>query len=120
MGLLSRLGRSDKNVPVVSPATMIDGATNRAAQSVTPIVDAAPRVPVSVRGKIRSVRVQPSAGVHTIELKIVDDTGELVVVFLGRRQIAGLEVGRSVEVYGVIGEYRGTPRMLNPTYRLVR
>ncbi|MBV8160339.1 MAG: DNA-binding protein, partial [Acidimicrobiia bacterium] len=37
-----------------------------------------------VAGRVRSLRVQPWAGVPTLEGTLVDDTGGISVVFLGR------------------------------------
>jgi hypothetical protein len=85
----------------------------------TPIADAPNRVPVRITGRIKSVRVQPMAEVSTLQCTIVDDTGEVVVVFLGRRHVVGIETGRHVVVEGVIGEHLGRRRILNPIYRLL-
>jgi hypothetical protein len=50
---------------------------------------------------------------------IVDDTGGLVLVFLGRRQVAGIELGRHVIAWGMVGEHRGYLAMLNPEIEIV-
>jgi hypothetical protein len=88
-------------------------------ESVTPIAEAAGHVPVRIAGRIKSVRVQPMADVSTLRCTVVDDTGEVVVVFLGRRHVGGIETGRHVVVEGVIGEHLGRRRILNPVYRLL-
>jgi RecG-like helicase len=72
-----------------------------------------------VRGRVRSMRVQPWANVASLECVIVDETGGLVVVFLGRRQVAGLDLGRELVADGVVGEHRGYLAMLNPEIELV-
>ena len=72
-----------------------------------------------VKGRIRSMRVQPWANVASLECVIVDDTGGLVVVFLGRRTVAGLELGRWLHVEGVVGAHRGYLAMLNPEIDLI-
>ena len=87
--------------------------------NVETIASAQHRRPVVVRGKIRSIRVQPRAGVPTTEVRIFDDTASLTVVFSGRRSIAGLAPGRHIEIEGVIGEHRGQSRTLNPVYRIL-
>ena len=50
---------------------------------------------VRVRGKVRALRVQPwEGGVATLECTLVDETGGLVVIFMGRRRIGGVTLGR--------------------------
>jgi hypothetical protein len=72
-----------------------------------------------VRGRVRSMRVQPWAGVASLECVIVDDTGGLVLVFLGRRQVPGVELGRRLIGWGMVGEHRGYLAMLNPEIEIV-
>jgi amino acid transporter len=74
---------------------------------------------VRVEGKVHAIRVQPRAGVATLECTIVDDTGPLTVVFLGRRDYPGLHTGRNVIAEGVIGEHHGRLAMLNPRLELL-
>jgi amino acid transporter len=74
---------------------------------------------VTVRGKIKSLRVQPLAGTPTLECVITDATGQVSVVFLGRRQIAGIDVGRTLAIEGMVGEHRGLLCFLNPQYELL-
>ncbi|HEY3832477.1 MAG TPA: OB-fold nucleic acid binding domain-containing protein [Acidimicrobiia bacterium] len=97
-------------------------ATNpvlRMTARAVPIAETQLRTPVVVTGKVTSVRVQPRAGVPTLDATIVDETGRLVVTFLGRRHIGGIEPGRKIVVEGVIGDARGRAQMLNPIYRLL-
>jgi hypothetical protein len=91
----------------------------RMTARAVPIAETELRAPVVVSGRITSVRVQPRAGVPTLDATIDDDTGQLVVTFLGRRHIGGIEPGRRIVDEGVIGASRGRARMLNPVYRLL-
>jgi hypothetical protein len=72
-----------------------------------------------VRGRIRSMRVQPWANVASLECVVVDETGGLVIVFLGRRHVAGLELGRWLYADGVVGAHRGYLAILNPEIELI-
>ena len=72
-----------------------------------------------VAGRVRSVRVQPWAGVPTLELTLVDDTGGISVVFLGRREVPGIRPGRRMVAEGMVGDHSGRVAMLNPEYRLL-
>jgi hypothetical protein len=87
--------------------------------SCVPIGDVRYRQVVRVEGRVRSVRVQPRAEVATLECVLVDDTGALSVVFLGRRSIAGIDVGARLRVEGTAGESRGRLALLNPIYELI-
>jgi RecG-like helicase len=87
--------------------------------TITPIGDVRWRQRTRVRGRIRSMRVQPWANVASLECVVVDDTGGLVIVFLGRRQVAGLELGRWLYVEGVVGAHRGYLAVLNPEIDLI-
>jgi len=65
------------------------------------------------------MRVQPWANVASLECVVVDETGGLVVVFLGRRRVAGIELGRHLVVDGVVGAHRGYLAMMNPEIALL-
>jgi DNA/RNA endonuclease YhcR with UshA esterase domain len=74
---------------------------------------------IRVTGHVRSLRVQPRAGVPTLECVLIDGTGGLSVVFLGRRHVAGIDVGTRMLVEGVVGDYHGRLAVLNPVYELL-
>jgi amino acid transporter len=74
---------------------------------------------VTLTGRVRAMRVQPRAGVATLECTVAADSGSMTVVFLGRREIPGLHVGRIVMVEGVVGEHHGRLAMLNPRLELL-
>ena len=69
---------------------------------------------VRIAGVIKRITVFPMQGQESLEALVSDGTGEVVVVFMGRRGIGGLTLGTRVVVEGVIGEQRGAPRMINP------
>ncbi len=71
-----------------------------------------------VAGRVRSVRVQPWGGVATLECTIVDATGGLQVVFLGRREVAGVRPGTNLVAEGILGAHHGRLALLNPDYEL--
>lgn len=77
------------------------------------------RSSVRVKGRIRSIRVQPWADVGSLECTVVDETGGLLLIFLGRRAIAGVELGRHVVAEGMVGEHRGYLAILNPVVELL-
>ena len=84
-----------------------------------PIAEVRWRQRVVVRGTVRSMRVRPWAeGVSTLEATLVDETGGVTLVFLGRKRIAGLRLGTALEAEGMVGENRGRLVIINPVYRL--
>ncbi len=74
---------------------------------------------VRVEGLVRTLQVRPWADVPTLECRLVDDTGAVRVVFLGRRAIPGVDIGTRMRVEGRVGESRGTLAVLNPDYELL-
>ena len=91
----------------------------RAPAPVVPIGSVRWRQHTRVRGRVRSMRVQPWANVASLECVVYDESGGLVVVFLGRRQVAGIDLGRELLAEGVVGEHRGYLAMLNPEVELL-
>ena len=89
------------------------------AQQLIPIAEVRWRERARVKGRVRSLRVQPWAGTPTVECVVIDDTGGLIVVFLGRRWIAGIQPGTVLTVEGMIGEHNGRPAMINPDFELL-
>jgi amino acid transporter len=87
---------------------------------VVPIANVSARQRVKVAGRVHSVRVQPWSGQPTLECSLVDQTGRIQVVFLGRRHVAGIEPGAILMVEGMVGEHGGRLVILNPEYRLLR
>ena len=84
----------------------------------TRIADLTFRERSRIVGKVYSMRVQPWSGVATLELTVIDDTGAVLVVFFGRREIPGIFVGTRLIVEGMVGEHRSTMAMLNPVYEI--
>jgi hypothetical protein len=86
---------------------------------IVPIGDVRWRTRARIRGRIRSLRVQPWANVATLECVVVDETGGLLLVFLGRRRVAGVELGRSIVAEGMVGNQRGYLAIMNPEIELL-
>lgn len=89
------------------------------ADECAPIAEARWRQPVRVVGRVRSVRVQPRANVPTLECTLVDDSGGITVVFLGRRSVPGIRLGTRMIVEGRAGSHHGKLALLNPDYTLL-
>lgn len=85
----------------------------------TPIADLRDRHQATVCGTLRSVTLRPRAGVPALEAELYDGTGTLSVIWLGRRQIAGVEPGRRIKIYGMVTRSEGERAVFNPRYELV-
>ncbi|MGI8870916.1 MAG: OB-fold nucleic acid binding domain-containing protein [Mycobacteriales bacterium] len=72
----------------------------------------------TVRGRVRSVVFKPKETVPTLEAELWDGSGSVTLVWFGRRQIAGIEPGRTLIVRGRVAR-RGEERLIyNPWYEL--
>jgi hypothetical protein len=56
--------------------------------------------------------------VPTLEAELYDGSGSVILVWLGRRQIAGIEPGRTLTARGRIAENQGRGVIYNPWYEL--
>jgi amino acid transporter len=89
------------------------------APGCTPIGEVRWRQHVTIAGRVRSLRVAPQHDAPTLELVLVDGTGGISVVFLGRRAIASVDVGSRMEVRGTVGVHKARLCLLNPSYQLL-
>lgn len=90
-----------------------------ADKDVHSIADAPDRDIVRLRGTLRTVTLRPRGGVPALEAELFDGSGVVTVVWLGRRRIAGIEPGRSLQVQGRIGRHDGNRVLYNPRYELM-
>ena len=73
---------------------------------------------VTACGVLRSVVIKPRAGAPALEAELYDGSGSLHLVWLGRRRIAGIEVGRSMVVEGRMTCDNDESTLFNPKYWL--
>ena len=85
----------------------------------TPICDCVPGEPATVSGVLRSVTLRPREGVPAVEAELYDGSGRILVVWLGRRRISGVDPGRSIVVHGRITCNTDKPTIFNPRYTLL-
>jgi hypothetical protein len=82
------------------------------------IGEAPDREMVRLRGTLRSVTLNPRGGVPALEAELYDGTGTVTVIWLGRRRIAGIAPGSSVQVEGRVGVQHHQRVIYNPRYEL--
>jgi hypothetical protein len=83
-----------------------------------PIAESAEREVVDVAGMLRAVTLRPHGTSLTMEADLWDGTGNVTLIWLGRREIAGIEPGRRIVVHGRLTSIRGERAIYNPTYEL--
>jgi len=85
----------------------------------TPCGELSGRRRATVSGTLRAVTLRPQGGVPALEAELSDGTGSLVLVWLGRREIAGIEAGAALRVDGFVACTEGRKVLYNPRYELV-
>jgi hypothetical protein len=103
----------------VSESPALTLSSNGHAAEITPIGQVRWRTRARVRGFIRTIRIQPWADVASLECVVVDETGGILLVFLGRRKVAGVELGRELVADGMVGQSRGYLAVLSPDIELL-
>ena len=87
-------------------------------ESMMPIGKIAWRKRAHVTGRVTAIRPAAMDSAPTLEVEIWDETGGVTLQFLGRREIAGLEVGSMMIAGGMVGEQNGALTILNPSYEI--
>ena len=113
VGWLSRIGRSREAVEAdeLSTASRSAGAD--------PIGTCVRGTRVSVCGTVRSLAERPRSSAPALEAEIYDGSGHLTLVWLGRRSIPGIEVGRMLVATGRVTCPDRQPIIYNPDYVLM-
>jgi hypothetical protein len=83
-----------------------------------PCSDVEDRCEVTLSGTLKTVTLRPRGGVPALEAELYDGSGTVVLTWLGRRRILGIEPGRSVLVTGRISTHDGSRVIFNPRYEL--
>jgi amino acid transporter len=98
---------------------LAERVTRNDDSTVTAIADAHWRDRVRIQGQVRAVRVAPRHDVPVFECVVDDDSGTILAVFLGRRELAAVGPGTRIEIIGTVGIHRAKLAILNPTYRVL-
>jgi hypothetical protein len=98
--------------------TVPTGPISHYEEKVVPIGKITWRKRAHVSGHVTAIRPAAMDSAPTLEVEIWDETGGVTLQFLGRREIAGLEVGSVMIAEGMVGEQNGTLTILNPSYEI--
>jgi hypothetical protein len=110
--VLSRLTEDQDSVDAAAERDVATGSGGE------PIATCADRCVVTVSGTLRAVTLRPRAGVPALEAELWDGTGVLLLVWLGRRRIAGISPGRRLTATGRVSTADGQRVVFNPRYEL--
>jgi amino acid transporter len=109
--------------PKIKPASAISFMSHEPVshyeESVTPIGKISWRNRAHVEGRVTSIKTAPRGSAPIVEVEVWDETGGVTLQFLGRREIAGLDVGSQLLAEGMVGETNGSLTILNPSYEIV-
>src|SRR5262249_42372646 len=89
-----------------------------ASVRATPIAESLDRQLTVAAGTLRAVTVRPRGNSPALQADLWDGTGSLTLVWLGRRDIPGIEPGRKILVRGRVAQIRGARTIFNPVYEL--
>jgi hypothetical protein len=74
---------------------------------------------VTILGTVRSLTLRPRAGAPSLEVELYDGSGTVTLIWLGRREIAGISPGRQLRATGRITTTGNRRVIFNPRYELV-
>jgi amino acid transporter len=83
-----------------------------------PIAESQHREVVDVAGTLRAVTLRPRGTSQTMEADLWDGTGNITLIWLGRRDIPGIQPGRRIVVHGRLADIKGEKTIFNPSYEL--
>lgn len=115
MGLLDRWGESDEQLRAQEIREQV-----RQVPGVEHIAACRPRTKTRVAGIVLSIKVMPHEDTASLAVQIFDGTDEVTGLWLGRRKIPGIELGKCLVLEGTIRTLPGNHlQIINPAYELV-
>lgn len=90
------------------------------ASGCVPINSCEDREMVHLKGTVSNVTITPRAGHPTLEVELRDGSGAVTLVWLGRREISGIDPGRAIKIAGRISCHEGRRVIYNPRYELLQ
>lgn len=84
-----------------------------------PVARCQERSLVTVLGTVRALTLRPRAGAPSLEVELYDGSGTVTLIWLGRREIAGIAPGKQLRATGRITSDGSRRVIFNPRYELV-
>ncbi|MEI2775419.1 MAG: OB-fold nucleic acid binding domain-containing protein [Tetrasphaera sp.] len=115
--MLRRLGeRLTKSTDELHADKVREQTRSRGTIAIDTLAD---RQIATVSGTIRSVSLQPQSSALALVAELFDGSTLLVLIWLGRRRIRGIEPGVNIQVTGRVCHREGRPTIFNPAYDLL-
>lgn len=109
---------------VLASRTELDAGTEQQEslqRGAQPVSGCRLRQRVDVAGVVRAVTFPPAGAAPELIAELYDGTGSIDLIWLGRRDVPGIEPGRRMRVTGRLcapERGRDRPALYNPGYRL--
>ncbi|WP_203566562.1 OB-fold nucleic acid binding domain-containing protein [Aestuariimicrobium ganziense] len=96
-----------------------DLAAEAQRAGASPVAECTVRSRVVLQGQISMVAVSPRSARRWLEVSLDDGTGVVTLIWMGRREIPGIEPGRRLRVEGRLADDNGRRVIYNPQYELL-
>lgn len=97
----------------------VDAPKEQVPAGVRSIAGVGDRERAVVQGRVTSLTLPTVVATPDLEVELADRTGQLQLIFTGRRAIPGIDCGTTLRVSGRVSS-QGTRRvMYNPAYEIV-
>lgn len=114
--LLRRVGeRLTRSESQYDAEQLLEQARSSGARTIGELAD---REIATVSGTIRAVTLRPRSNTPALVVEVYDGSQSLNLVWLGRRQIRGIEPGAYLRATGRVCLREGVPTIFNPAYEL--
>ncbi|MGC3956185.1 MAG: DNA-binding protein [Propionicimonas sp.] len=110
---LRRLGASNQELAERDRQRLVEES------GATPISAVRDREKVALRGFVTALTMEPRGGTPWLEATFSDGSEAITLIWMGRREIPGVNAGREMTVEGRVLLVDGERRMYNPRYSLI-
>jgi RecG-like helicase len=93
-------------------------AQDAVAAGCQQIRNAKVRERVHLRGTVQAITLSPEIDKGGLDVELEDGTGSITLVWMGRRLIPGIDVGRRIDVWGTLTISARRRVIFNPSYQL--
>ncbi|SPT52436.1 Uncharacterised protein [Actinomyces bovis] len=120
MSLLSRLGALLKGLsPSREDLTARSEAADALRRGTVHLDQVQARSRARVSGVLQAVTHRPASAKPVLVARLYDGTGAVDLIWLGRRNIAGVAPGAHLVAEGMVTAGRSRPIIYNPSYELL-
>jgi RecG-like helicase len=85
----------------------------------TPISRCAKRHWATIQGTVTMLTLNPKGERRWLEAEMTDGSGQLTLIWIGRRTIPGIQPGSKLRVQGLVADDHGRRVIYNPSYALL-